>query len=224
MFLLLTFALGCKEKADKKSPQKSKTGSDFKIIRENSKLDTIQTGKVVTKEIEEIGILLGNLNGKSVKYDRITYDYGDGYATIYAVNKNKKSVLFTYDYDGYYKGDIKLVHLLNHPFIYITSTHSHGHFRAKLYALDLAAGAVNLVDKNKLRHVDEEIALFKKGDLEFRNENGLLLDKNNNITSEDYYRNKDGENCTYKCSFKLKKIKPNIYVLVLVKGNMICQY
>lgn len=224
MFLLLLVALGCKEKALNKSSQQNKTSSILKTSEKNTKVKTVQSWNDETKVIEEKDILLGNLNGKSIKFDRTTYDYGDGNATIYMENGNKKLVLFTYDYDGYHAGDIKLVHLVNHPFVYLTSTHSHGHFRGKLYALDLAAGKANLVDESKIRHLAEDIGSFKKRDLEFRNENGLLLDKNKNITSEDYYRNKEGENCTYKCSFKLKKIKNNTYVLVLVKGNMICQY
>lgn len=219
----MLFGLSCKQKVDKQTFSKNKANSGNNVSK-NSKVSTAEPKDDESNAIEEKDIFLAKVKGKSINYDRISYGYGDGFATIYIKNGIKKLVLLTYDYDGYHPGDIKIVNLYDHPFIYITSTHSHGHFRGQLYALDLSAGKANLVDENKIRSSAGVMKSYKEDGLEFRNENGLLLDKNNNITSQDYYRNKDGENCTYKCSFKLKKIKNNTYILILVKANMVCQY
>lgn len=223
ILILMLFGLGCKQKVDKQTFTKNKANSSNNVSK-NTKINTAKPKDDESNAIEEKDVFLAEFKGKSIKYDRVSYVYGDGYAIIYIKNGIKKLVLLTYNYNGYHPGDIKIVTLNGHPFIYITSTHSHGHFKGQLYALDLRAGKADLVDENKIRSSASIIKSYKEDGLEFRNENGLLLDKNNNITSQDYYRNKDGENCTYKCSFKLKKIKSNTYILNLVKANMVCQY
>ncbi|MCZ4244770.1 hypothetical protein [Pedobacter punctiformis] len=219
ILILILFGLGCKQKVDKQTFSKNKINSSNNVSK-NTKVSTAKPKDEEPKAIEEKDISLGSVKGKSIKYDRISYSYDDVYTTIYIKNGNKKLVLLTYDYDGYHPDNIKVVYLSGHPFIYITSIHSHGHFRGQLYALDLSAGKANLVDGNKIRSSARVIRSYKEDNIEFRNENGLLLDKNNNITSEDYYKGKEGGNYTYKCYFKLIKIKNNTYILKLIKANM----
>ena len=157
------------------------------------------------------GISIAKLNGYEIVYDC----YGcrktsSDSAVIYARKYTRSIKLLTVEFDGNYIIDIAVKYFLNHPFLYITSGHTHGHFNGELYALDM----VNINATGVLEH-DGKIKI--PADLTFRNNNGIVISEKGELTHEMYYKGNDAINYTYRCSYKMTHVKGNQYALQPVK-------
>lgn len=221
LIILCCLCLGCRQSPNNKTQLKT---NDNITVKTTKTVDITSNNE--GKLVEEKGIFLGKVNGKTIRYDRSYTEFSigqhvGGHICIYTKNKNKKIVLLDYNFEGYDFGNLELLNLLNHPFIYIAESARVGLY-GKLYAVDLKRGKTNLVNYDeKLRFIDVETNPYKIQGLKCRNIRGIVVDSAKNITSEDYYRSDSDTTYTYKCKFKLLKIKHNTYTLKLTEANMI---
>lgn len=161
-----------------------------------------------------------NIPAGSVQGYIIVYDcYNCRVATsdkiiVYAKKNNKRIKLLVENLGDNYMTGVYIKHLLNHPFIYITYEHTHGHFYGELYALDIGHLKVKAVSEIRSRsHIQIPDSI------QYRNNDGIRIDEKNNISDGASYKSNDGENYFYNCQYKLIKIKDNTYRLEPIKES-----
>lgn len=223
LLILCCFYFGCQQKTNSKGQLKT----DNNITEKDIKTAVTATPKDDGKVVEKKGIFLGKVDGEIIRYDHTYTELSEGlrregYVSVYTKDRDKKTTLLNYDFGGYESGRIELINLLNHPFIYIAQSARFG-LDGMLYALDLKNGKTNLVSYSdeKVRFSDVVKNHYNIKGLDLRNSHGIVVDSAKSITSEDYYRSASDTTYTYKCKFKLMKIKHNTYTLKLVKAKMV---
>lgn len=184
LLLLLSFAIII--------PGKSQTPEPDKIER-----------NIFIKKISGYNIVYDCYNRRQTSTDKII---------IYAKNPKAKTKLLTYEFGDNYILDVTIKYFLNHPFIYVTSGHTHGHFLGVLYALDLTHFKTRQIIQLP-GHLKDKMP----DNLELRNYNGIRIGKNNKIMDGGYYRDHNYVNYTIDYELKIVKIGYNKYGLEPIK-------
>ena len=199
-FLLVLSLISCNEKAIPVSPKPAATPTTEIIIP-----STQVEEKMTTKRDEPIG----TIDGCEITYDCINcmQAYTDS-IIAYSKKGDSKTKLFELKIEDYYISDAEILTMRSDTFIYIGSTHTHGHSQGYLYLLDAL--------HQKAIRVKQEAGTFKIPDSLFiRNYGGLAKDENNRFSDWASLRNKAGgnEERIFTEAYTLVKLKNGSYIL-----------
>jgi len=169
-------------------------------INNKEKENSTITRNISFGEIRDYELVYDCTNCKTASTDEIT---------VYVKRDTIKKKLFRYyGFGGNYLDEISLRYFDNYPFIYIHSTHTYGHSKGDLYALDIEedfrTNYVNTIENNY------EIP----DSLHPRNSFGVDINKEGDFTFGTAYRS-DNTSGEYFLSgkYNLIKVKRNIYLL-----------
>jgi hypothetical protein len=164
-------------------------------------LDKIEKD-IFIKKIDTYKIVYDCYNRRQTTTDKII---------VYAKRQKARIKLLTYEFGDNYIEDVAIKYFLNYPFIYVTSGHTHGHFNGALFILDLKH-----FKTTEVKLLPNHLKNKAPGNLEFRNNNGIRVEKNK-IMDGAYYRDKNGVNYSVDVELKIIKTGPNDFALKAMK-------